>query len=56
MVGAHWFAYYDFGNRDGLIGNYGLVDFKDEPYEAFARGVTVTNREVDLRLTGVEKG
>jgi hypothetical protein len=53
MIGAHWFAYYDFGHRDGLIGNYGLVDFMDEPYEAFTTGVTATNLNVARRFEGL---
>lgn len=43
MVGLHWFALYDYGNPNGLIGNYGLLDLKDEPWEEFVSGVTRTN-------------
>lgn len=55
MIGAHWFAYYDFGfgHREGLIGNYGLVNVKDEPYETFVKGVTKTNREIVHLLGGI---
>jgi len=46
MIGLHWFALYDYGDPNGLIGNYGLLDLKDEPWEAFVQGVTETNEEV----------
>lgn len=46
MIGVHWFALYDYSNPEGLIGNYGLLDMKDEPWTLFADSVTATNRSV----------
>lgn len=46
IVGAHWFALYDYGNPNGLIGNYGLLDLADEPYEKFAASVQQVNKDV----------
>lgn len=46
MVGLHWFALYDYGNPNGLIGNYGLLDLNDEPWEEFVKGVKQTNKEI----------
>ncbi|WP_308637178.1 beta-galactosidase [Paenibacillus silvisoli] len=44
-VGAHWFALYDYGrDRHGLIGNYGLLQMNDEPWEEFVEAVTASNR------------
>jgi hypothetical protein len=39
MIGTHWFALYDFGNPNGLIGNYGLLSLDDEPYRPFTDGL-----------------
>jgi len=44
MVGSHWFALHDYENPNGLIGNYGLLDLSDEPYEAFVERVRETHR------------
>lgn len=44
VIGVHWFALYDYANPDGLIGNYGLLDMKDEPWETFAASAAETNR------------
>lgn len=46
MIGLHWFALYDYGNPNGLIGNYGLLDLKDEPYAAFVAGVRQTHEDL----------
>lgn len=46
MVGLHWFALYDYGNPQGLIGNYGLLSLKDEPWEQFVEGVKQTNEQI----------
>lgn len=43
MVGAHWFAMYDYGNPRGLIGNYGLLNLADEPWSEFTALVRQTN-------------
>jgi len=48
MVGAHWFALYDYGNPQGLVGNYGLLDLADEPWSEFASSVRQTNESVKL--------
>lgn len=49
VIGAHWFALYDYGNPNGLIGNYGLLDLADEPYETFMSSVRQTNEDVLAR-------
>ncbi|MGO4494734.1 hypothetical protein AB4114_02300 [Paenibacillus sp. 2RAB27] len=49
VVGTHWFAMYDYGNPQGLIGNYGLLDLADEPYGEFAELVCQANEDV-LRI------
>lgn len=46
MIGTHWFAMYDYGNPLGLIGNYGLLNYEDEPWEPFVSGVARTNARV----------
>ncbi|WP_127587310.1 beta-galactosidase [Paenibacillus koleovorans] len=47
-VGAHWFAMYDYGrDRYGLIGNYGLLNVDDEPWEEFVEAVTAAHRELE---------
>jgi hypothetical protein len=43
VVGVHWFALYDYGNPQGLIGNYGLLDLSDELYAEFAEAARQTN-------------
>ncbi|MNG42243.1 hypothetical protein D3C84_1320090 [compost metagenome] len=53
VVGTHWFAMYDYGNPQGLIGNYGLLDLADEPYSEFAEMVRQTNEDV-LRIRGLK--
>ncbi|MFC5469027.1 hypothetical protein ACFPPD_09855 [Cohnella suwonensis] len=50
LVGTHWFALYDYSNRNGLIGNYGLINANDETYEEFAAEVAVINRRLLERL------
>ncbi len=57
IVGLHWFALHDYCNPNGLIGNYGLVDMKDEPYAEFTASVSKTHgelRETDVLLQGEE--
>lgn len=46
IVGTHWFALYDYTNRNGLIGNYGLLTVDDEPYISFAEHVAKVNLAV----------
>jgi|GEM_PF-1585545 len=46
MVGAHWFALYDYGNPRGLIGNYGLLDLADEPWQEFTDSARQTNESI----------
>lgn len=43
LLGTHWFALHDYGNRDGLIGNYGLLDLEGRPYVSFLEAVARTN-------------
>ncbi|WP_127583606.1 hypothetical protein [Paenibacillus koleovorans] len=52
IVGTHWFALYDYGNPQGLIGNYGLLDLADEPYAEFCESVRQTNEAVLRRRRG----
>ncbi len=47
IIGVHWFALYDYANPDGLIGNYGLLDMKDEPWQAFTDGVRQANAALE---------
>jgi hypothetical protein len=49
VVGTHWFALYDFGNVNGLIGNYGLLDLKDNPYTVFTDAVTSVHAQLGKR-------
>lgn len=50
IVGTHWFALYDFGmNVHGLIGNYGLLDMKDNPWDGFVQMVAEANRELESK-------
>jgi hypothetical protein len=53
VVGVHWFALYDYGNPNGLIGNYGLLDLGDELYAEFAVSARQTNLAV-RRQRGTE--
>jgi hypothetical protein len=46
MVGTHWFALYDYGDRKGLIGNYGLLNLADEPWEALMAAMKKTHQEL----------
>ena len=55
IVGLHWFALYDYGNPNGLIGNYGLLDLADEPWTAFAKAARSANESV-LRKRETEAG
>jgi hypothetical protein len=53
IVGTHWFALYDYGywgNPASLIGNYGLLNIKDEPYEEFAEYLKRTHLSVKKRF------
>ena len=51
MIGTHWFALYDYqGDEHGLLGNYGLYDLDDQPWEDFTSGVKVTNRNILSKL------
>jgi hypothetical protein len=52
LVGNHWFALYDYGNPDGLIGNYGLFTLEDEPYTELQTAMTQTNRDFLERWEG----
>jgi len=50
VVGYHWFQYVDEpreGRPDGEDSNYGLVNVKDEPYEALTRKMTIVNAKAD---------
>ncbi len=55
IVGLHWFALYDYGNPNGLIGNYGLLDLADEPWASFAEAARSANESV-LRTRETEAG
>ncbi|QHW31108.1 hypothetical protein GZH47_09735 [Paenibacillus rhizovicinus] len=46
MVGTHWFSLYDFWDRQGLIGNYGLYDKEDRPWTEFTEAVRDTHRAI----------
>ncbi|MCD9020858.1 hypothetical protein [Cohnella silvisoli] len=46
MVGSHWFALYDFWDRNGLIGNYGLYDKEDRLWPEFAEAVKATHKQL----------
>ncbi|GAA3400518.1 hypothetical protein ACFFNY_16265 [Paenibacillus hodogayensis] len=52
MLGTHWFALYDFWDRQGLIGNYGLYDRKDELWSEFAEAVKETHAALAPVLAG----
>lgn len=52
IIGLHWFALYDFWNREGLIGNYGLYDKNDNPWSEFTDTVKATHEEILPALTG----
>jgi len=54
MVGTHWFALYDFGNVNGLIGNYGIYDSNDEIWEEFSGYVKTTHER--LAVSGYGRG
>ncbi|MBO9598660.1 MAG: hypothetical protein J7559_12695 [Cohnella sp.] len=56
IVGLHWFALYDYANPNGLIGNYGLLDMKDEPYTVFADGVAKTHAMLNVSEATTEDG
>lgn len=43
VLGAHWFALYDFWHYEGLIGNYGLYDKEDRLWAEFAGSVKEAN-------------
>lgn len=49
VIGMHWFALYDYGHYDSLIGNYGLFDLKDNLWTDFADAVKNTNITVRRR-------
>ncbi|MBB6729572.1 hypothetical protein [Cohnella zeiphila] len=49
MLGTHWFALYDFWDRQGLIGNYGLYDRNDELWTEFADAVRAAHGELAVR-------
>lgn len=49
MVGSHWFALYDYGNREGLIGNYGLLKLNDEPWPELCAAVARTHAAIGTR-------
>ena len=53
MIGTHWFALYDFLDRQGLIGNYGLYDKDDNLWSEFAEAVKETHEDILDSLTGV---
>jgi len=46
IIGMHWFALYDYDSKGGLLGNYGLLDLEDKPWEEFTAEVTKVNREI----------
>ncbi|QJD87008.1 hypothetical protein [Cohnella herbarum] len=46
MIGTHWFSLYDFWDRQGLIGNYGLYDKEDRLWTEFADAVRGTHEEL----------
>jgi hypothetical protein len=49
FVGYHWFEWADEpveGRFDGENGNYGLVNIRDDPYDAFVAAVTRVNHKV----------
>ncbi|CAK4840676.1 unnamed protein product [Aphanomyces euteiches] len=48
IIGTHWFALYDFADRQGLIGNYGLFDQEDRLWKEFADAVKETHRDLAL--------
>lgn len=54
MVGYHWYCYMDEpkeGRFDGENSNYGLVNGKDEPYEALVSAMSRVNKNI-LALHG----
>ena len=55
LVGTTWWWYPDgFGGRN--VGNFGFVDWKDEPYKLLAERATAVNRGLYQRvLAGTEK-
>jgi hypothetical protein len=53
MVGLHWFALYDYGTPQGLIGNYGLLNLNDEPWEVFVEGVRKTHEFITGQVLSV---
>ncbi|QJD87846.1 hypothetical protein [Cohnella herbarum] len=52
MVGTHWFSLYDFWDRKGLIGNYGLYDKNDDLWTEFASAIRSTHIDLLPPLTG----
>jgi len=46
MLGTHWFAMYDYGHREGLIGNYGLLKLNDEPWAELCAAVAQTHEQL----------
>jgi len=58
VVGVHWFQYYDHprgGRVDGEDYNFGLVDVRDQPYEALVGALRRVNMNAQrLHAEGLE--
>jgi hypothetical protein len=49
IVGLHWFQYYDYpvgGRADAEDYNFGLVDIRDQPYDALVDALSAVNHRL----------